>query len=258
MISLIPMAGRGSRFKKNGYNLPKPFIPIMGMPMFVASIHSFPLSDKHIIICQNEFVDRYSIVEKMKKFLPECQIISVNGITEGQASTCLLAESQLNVDEALMISSCDYQLVFDQEMYDELLNDSSIDVIVWTFEIGQITKNNPEEFAYCRTNGQIVTEIVEKQTISQTPHLDPAVVGTFTYRQASDFVWAAKKMIAKNIRVNGEFYIGTSINQLIEMGKKVAVFPVKKFISFGDPFELQLYQYWEDYFFQEDQHPYNG
>ncbi len=220
MISLIPMAGRGSRFKKNGYNLPKPFIPIMGMPMFLAAIRSFPLSDKYIIICQDEFVDRYSILEKTKNYLPKCKVISVKGITDGQASTCLLAENQLIDDQALIISSCDYQLVYNEEVYDKLLKDLSIDVIVWTFEIGQIKKHSPNEFAYCRTNGPIVKEIVEKKTISNTPHLDPAVVGTFTFRYSSDFVWAAKKMINKNIQINGEYYVGTSINQLIELGKK--------------------------------------
>ena len=55
---------------------------------------------------------------------------------------------------------------------------------------------------------------------------------------------SSEKTISKNIRVNNEFYVGTSINQLIEAGKKVVCFPVEKFISFGDPFELNLYQYW--------------
>ena len=258
MISLIPMAGRSRRFKEDGYNLPKPFIPIMGMPMFKAAINSFPPSDKHIIICQKQFVERYSFEKQTKKFLPSCKIITVKGITEGQASTCLLAENDFENYEPLMISSCDYQLVYDQKKYEKLLNDITIDVIVWTFKIGQISKKNPEAFAYCRTDGMRITKIVEKEVISNTPNLDPAVVGTFTFRNAIDFVHAAKKMITKNIRVNGEFYVGTSINQLIEMGKNVVVFPVEKFISFGDPYELQLYQYWEDFFFHEEEHPYNG
>ena len=34
MINIvIPMAGRGSRFTKAGYNLPKPLIPVHGVPM---------------------------------------------------------------------------------------------------------------------------------------------------------------------------------------------------------------------------------
>ena len=68
----------------------------------------------------------------------------------------------------------------------------------------------------------------------------------------------AKRMIEKNIRINNEFYVGTSINQLIEEGLDVRIFPVGKFISFGDPFELELYQAWEEFFYQEKRHPYSG
>ncbi len=252
------MAGKGIRFKQEGYNLPKPFIPIMGMPMFIAAINSFPPSERQIILCQKDFIERYSFKKTTMKYLPNCKIISVNGTTEGQASTCLLAENELISDEPITISSCDYQLVYDQKKYEKLIKDNKVDVIVWTFEIGQILKKNPKAFAYCKTEGQKVTNIIEKQLISRTPQFDAAVVGTFTYRRASDFIFSAKKMIKKNIRVNGEFYVGTSINQLIELGKNVVIFPVKKFISFGDPFELQLYQYWEDFFFLEEQHPYRG
>ena len=45
--------------------------------------------------------------------------------------------------------------------------------------------------------------------------------------------------------------MGTSINYLIEKGMKVHIFEVNKWISFGDPIELDLYYFWED-FFNED------
>lgn len=258
MISLIPMAGQGSRFKEAGYQLPKPFIPIMNMPMFMAAIRSFPRSDRYLLVCQKEFVRRYSFQKQVEQYLSSCEVLTVDGLTEGQACTCLVAEDRMDPNDMLMISSCDYQLVYDEEAHQQLFHDPTIDVIVWTFQTGAITKKSPEAFAYCRTMGNHVLEVVEKRTISETPHLDPAVTGTFTYRRVSDFLYGAKMMIQKNIRINGEFYVGTSINQLIEIGKKVVVFPVKKFISFGDPFELQLYQAWEEFFFNEESHPYHG
>ena len=32
-VTVIPMAGQGSRFSKEGYDIPKPFIPINGFPI---------------------------------------------------------------------------------------------------------------------------------------------------------------------------------------------------------------------------------
>jgi len=258
MISLLPMAGLGSRFKTDCYNVPKPFIPIMNLPMFMAAIQSFPPADGHVIIAPTDFVKKYSLKEKASKYLPNCQIITVDELTEGQACSCLLAENHIDPKESIFISSCDYQVVYDEKEYNLLLNDPDVDVIIWTFKTGGTTKSDPNAFAYCRIENGFVTEVVEKKTISENPENDPAVVGTFTYLKFKNFVNGAKKMISKKIRVNNEFYVGTSINQLIEDGKKVKIFPVDKFISFGDPFELQLYQYWEEFFYTEERHLYKG
>ena len=40
MIVVMPMAGRGSRFKNEGYTTPKPFIQVAGMPMFLWGLKS--------------------------------------------------------------------------------------------------------------------------------------------------------------------------------------------------------------------------
>ena len=93
-----------------------------------------------------------------------------------------------------------------------------------------------------------ISFVVEKKTISESPNLDPLVVGTFWYRQAIDFVDAAENLIANDITVNGEHYVGTSINYLINKGKKFVIFDIEQWISFGDPFELQVLEYLEDYF----------
>ena len=57
-------------------------------------------------------------------------------------------------------------------------------------------------------------------------------------------------MIEKKITVNNEHYVATSINQLIEENKKFIIFEVDQWISYGDPFEISVLEYWEDYFFR--------
>ena len=39
---------------------------------------------------------------------------------------------------------------------------------------------------------------------------------------------------------------------MINDGKRVAVFSVEKWISFGDPFELDIYFYWADFFAERE------
>ena len=78
------------------------------------------------------------------------------------------------------------------------------------------------------------------------------VVGSFWFRDSNDFVLAAENSIKNNVNVNGEHYIGNSLNYLINMGKKIKIFEIDKWISFGDPFELNVYYYWEELFFESN------
>lgn len=255
-INLIPMAGRGSRFFEEKYRVPKPFVPVRGRPMFLTACRSFPPADHTIFLIQAEHLNKYRIAATIASHYPSHSLIPVAGLTEGQACTCLLAENQLPPQAGLFIASCDYEMVYDREAYEALWANLEVDVIIWTFKIGAIKKANPNAFAYCRTEGNRVVEVVEKRTISDTPDKDPAVVGSFSYRTAELFIRGARQMIARNIRVNGEFYVGTSINQLIEAGYHVVTFEINKFISFGNPYELSMFEYWETYFDALTDHPY--
>ncbi|MBF0532369.1 MAG: NTP transferase domain-containing protein [Candidatus Omnitrophica bacterium] len=257
MTNLIPMAGLGNRFFQDKYRVPKPFIPVLGEPMFLAAARSFPSADRYIFICRQEHVARYKIAETLRRFSRPAEIVTVDAPTQGQACTCLLAQDKWDPADGLFIASCDYQMIYDETKYQNLWNDPSVDVIIWTFKIGSIKKADPQAFAYCRVENGRVTEIVEKRVISATPENDPAVVGSFTYRRAELFTRGAKDMIAKNIRVNNEFYVGTSINQLIAAGCRVVTFEIENFISFGTPFELMSFHYWQDYFDQLEDHPYH-
>jgi hypothetical protein len=48
-----------------------------------------------------------------------------------------------------------------------------------------------------------------------------ATVGIYNFRRGRDFVRAADEMIAKNLRVNNEFYVAPTYNQLIAEGAKI-------------------------------------
>ncbi len=74
------------------------------------------------------------------------------------------------------------------------------------------------------------------------------ITGTFWYKEAKLFIESAQQLIRDDIRVNNEHYVATSINFLIEKGYKVMTFEVEQWISFGDPTELNLYYFWEEFF----------
>jgi len=249
-VGLIPMAGKGSRFREYGYRVAKPLIQINNQPMVLKTIGSMPDQDKWIFLPRKDDADRYPIEDTLRSFSDDCILYPVQKHTSGQAATCMLVADQIDDDSELMIASADYEHRYDIYKWKNILNDMSIDGAIWTYRSGSMVLKDPEKFAYCRVNddGVTVEEVVEKQTISNMPSLDPLVVGTFWYRQASDFKLAATNLIENDITVNSEHYVGTSINYLIEQGKKIVIFDIEQWISFGDPFELSVLEYWGEYF----------
>ena len=58
-------------------------------------------------------------------------------------------------------------------------------------------------------------------------------------------------MITRKLQINNEYYVGSSINNLIAEGKVFKIFDIEQWISFGDPFELNMFEYWDEYFFKQ-------
>ncbi len=105
---LIPMAGEGSRFKEKGYEIPKPLLPIMGLPMVVSAAKALPGKDENMIFIMRDFhVSEFAIDKTINKHFPDAKTIVVNKLTEGQASTCLLAKDIINNENELLIGASD-------------------------------------------------------------------------------------------------------------------------------------------------------
>ena len=81
-----------------------------------------------------------------------------------------------------------------------------------------------------------MTEVAEKDPIS-----DDATVGFYYWKHGRDFIKYAKQMIAKNIRVNNEFYVCPVFNEAIEDGKKIKAYHVDEMWGLGTPEDLQAY-----------------
>ena len=51
------------------------------------------------------------------------------------------------------------------------------------------------------------------------------------------------------MNVNGEHYVANSMNLMLAEGKRIVIFDIEQWISFGDPLELDVYYYWEEFFY---------
>ena len=58
-------------------------------------------------------------------------------------------------------------------------------------------------------------------------------------------------MIRQNRRISNEFYVDELMNVMLEHRKTVCAFEVNRYICWGTPQDLLVYNYWRDYFSHE-------
>lgn len=239
MLNIVmPMAGRGSRFRDAGYALPKPLIPVLGQPMARVVIENLRPGGPHrfIFINLRENLEGHGIDRLLERWAPGCVNITIDRVTEGAACTVLLARDHIDNDDPLMIANCDQWVDVDIDDYLAAMDRDSADGLIMT-----MWADDPK-WSYVRldASGRPV-EVVEKRVVSNA-----ATVGIYNFRRGSDFVRAADRMIAKGLRVNGEFYVAPAYNELLAEGKSIALYDVGResdgMYGLGIPSDLEKFE----------------
>ena len=127
MNILIPMAGAGSRFEQAGYTFPKPLIEIHGKPMIQKVVENLNLEGRFIFLVQKEHYEKYALQYLLPLIAPGCEIVQVDGVTEGAACTTLLAKKFIDNDAPLITANSDQFIEFlNDDWAEELCGDGGI------------------------------------------------------------------------------------------------------------------------------------
>ena len=236
MNILIPMAGEGSRFKEAGYSFPKPIIEVNSEPMIKLVIDNLNIDANYTFIIRKSHDQDFNISSVLKRIVPDCNIVSIDSLTEGAACTTLLAKQFIDNDMPLLIANSDQFVEWDSCQFYHSIN-TNIDGSILTFN------NVHPKWSYVQLDeNNNVTRVAEKEVIS-----DKATVGIYYFSKGSDYVKYAEQMIDKDIRYGknfngkGEFYIAPVYNEAIADGKIIKIYDVKKMHGLGTPEDLMAF-----------------
>jgi dTDP-glucose pyrophosphorylase len=233
MNILIPMAGAGSRFAKVGYSFPKPLIDVRNKPMIQVVTESMNIEATYIYIVQKEHRQKFNLDTLLNLITPNCKIVEIEGITEGAACSTLLAKEHIDNDSPLIITNSDQFIEWNSTEFMYQMNEKGFDGGIISFPA-----THPK-WSFAKTDeNNIVLEVAEKNPIS-----DQATAGIYYWKQGSDYVKYAEQMIAKDIRVNNEFYVCPVYNEAIQDGKIIYNYSIDadKMWGLGTPEDLNYY-----------------
>jgi NDP-sugar pyrophosphorylase family protein len=234
---VVPIAGRGSRFAKAGYDRPKPLILVHGQPMIHTVVRNVRPRRPHrfVFLALREHLVNFPLQETLRNIAPGCIVIPVGSVTEGAACTVLLARELIDTCDPLMLVNSDQWVDVSIDEYLDELPRTNADGVIMT-----MTAHDPKWSFVALDNRRRVTRVVEKTVISEE-----ATVGIYAFRQGRHFVHAADRMIAKNLRVNGEFYVAPVYNELVADGAAIVTYNVGRegagMYGLGIPSDLERF-----------------
>ena len=247
---VLPMAGAGSRFKMQGFVTPKPLLDVDGSEMVVSAVKCLPPATKNIFLCLKEHLQEYPIKNTLLSAFDSTTIVPVETVTEGQACTCDLGIKNCSIkpDEPILISACDNGAYYNVDYFYKMLDDTSIDVIVWSFTNNRTSKLYPHMYAWLDVDDSGSIRDVSIKKKFENKNARHCIIGTMYFRRCSLFIEGLADIYASNSRTNGEFYVDNLLIPLIQKGYTVKVFEVDNYLCWGTPNDYKTYCYWKEHF----------
>lgn len=230
MRAVVLAAGLGTRMRPLTFTKPKFLLPIAGKPAL----------DHVLLLLKNAGIDEIGMVvgygkeQIMERHGDGSELgIKLEYIHQrkllGTANAVSLAEDFISGENFLVMNG---DTLVDQESlnillkrHEEMKSDAAFGGIVTTIEV-----EKPEQFGIVFLDGDKVTEIVEKPRKVKSKL---ANAGVYVF---SPKIFDAIKKTKKSKR--GEYELTTSIQVLINEGKKIGAFSLKLWADIGMPWDL--------------------
>ncbi len=255
-LVLVPMAGQGKRFADEGYDIPKPMIPVSGRPMVIQATRDLPDAPETRFVLRRDLPMLSEMLVRLRTSFVGTSMLLLDHATEGQAVTCRLGIENMDMDQPLTIGACDNAMLYDVHKFETLLAPGGPDLLIWVVHGHADGRLRPTNFGWVETDADgLVTGVRVKQA-PDDPAVDPMIVGTFTFRRAGDFDRACQALIDRDGRINNEYYVDSLIDDALQLGLKCCLFEIDHYLGWGTPNDLKTFEYWQSCFHKWASHPY--
>jgi len=256
-ILLMPMVGVGKRFLEEGFELSKPMIPVSEQPMFINALQFLPQTNSKIAVIRDAMESYHSLKKRISAQGDDFKIITLKGLTDGQAITCLEGVIDIPENQPFTISSCDNGVLYDYSKLSNIINAEDYDIIVWGARKYPGAIRKPKMYGWIELKTDVEIRNISVKEPTSNPMEDPIVIGTFTFKNKEIYISSLNRMKARNGKINNEYYIDSMINDALSLGKRCIYLEVDSYISWGTPAELKTFNYWQSCFHKWNLHPYN-
>jgi len=238
MNIIIPLGGKGERFKKQGYDKPKPLIKVLNNEILFYVIDNLFLNeDDKIFIIYNKELDDFDFSNIIKNKYSHINLIKLESDTKGASETVYIGLDEIiktkSYHKKTMLIDCDIFYTYD--IITAFRNiESNANAVFYTtnYDINPV-------FSYINMDeNNNILEIKEKIKIS-----DNANTGAYAFNDIDVLYKYSKYVVDNNILFNNECYTSCIIAEMIKNEEKFIGINVKEDNVFvlGTPEQVSSY-----------------
>ena len=237
MNIIIPIGGKGERFKNEGYTKSKSLIEIFEKPMIFYVLDSLNIGKNDTIyIIYNKIMEKENFTQTIKKKYPLIHFIQLPKDTSGAAETLYLGLKEIgngiNHTNKNIVLDCD---TFYQEDIIDIYRSSVHNNAVFY----SVKENEKPIYSYIQIDeDRRIIDIKEKQKISNN-----ANTGAYCFENIEILCKYCKYILDENIVFNNEPYTSCVINEMIKTNNIFYGIELKdsSIVSLGTPIDVVKY-----------------
>lgn len=256
MQIIITMAGLGQRFKDAGGDVAKPFVQVDGKPVLKHLTDVLP-DDWKIFFAVGEHLKSDDTEKQIKNLNKnDYEIIYVPYSAQGPVDTVAAVLPRLELNKPVIVSYCDYTMIWDAADFLQQINITNADAAIVSYKGFQPTYLGPNSYCHLKVDeNNFVTDLQEKKLYTDNIQKEWTSCGLYYFKSSAFLKECLLEQQKQNLcfkrdGVDLEFYTSLALLAIKNTEPKIKIlnFQIKYFIQFGTPFDIQLYEYFKNYF----------
>lgn len=227
MKIIVPMAGRGSRLRPHTLTVPKPLVPVAGMPI----VHRLVRDIAEVV---GEKVEEVAFILGDPAFFGDDVVESLTELATGLGAKASIyrQDQPLGTGHAIMcakdsLSGPAVIAYADTLIQADFQLDPAADAVIWVKQV-----DRPEAYGVVKLNDKKeIVELVEKPKEFVS---DLAVIGIYYFKEVSELKNELQNVLDNNIINGGEYQINDGIKGMMAKGKVFKTGEVEQWMDCGN------------------------
>ena len=241
MKIIIPMSGVGKRFQEKGYENPKYLLNVFKKPVIKHILSLFPgEKDINLIMNEEDYKD-----SKIMSSLNKIENLNIHCIKKHKKGPgyALLVSGLLETEEEVFINYCDFANIWNWSEVKKYIKEKNPDGLLPAYKGLHLHTIYGSKYAFIKESNKNVISIKEKEPFTDNPREEYASTGGYYFSSGLQAKKYIEDLFSSNNLINGEAYISSPYDLMIQDGLKVDVYNIDYFFQWGTPEDYEEFIY---------------